>query len=57
MQENQTTTFFGLIVDEDSSSVFLHGYEITLDGAVVVPQLNTISSAASPDASSICCSE
>ncbi len=52
MQENKNTNFFGLIVEEDISSVFLHGYEVTLDGTVVVPQLSLEASAALLDVSS-----
>ncbi len=53
MQENKNTNFFGLIVEEDISSVFSHGYEVTLDGTVVVPQLSLEASAALLDVSSL----
>lgn len=32
--------YFGLIRDEDDKWIELCGYEITLDGRVVVPRLN-----------------
>ena len=39
MQEKKDTNWFGLIVGEEASDAFLHGYEVTMDGDVVVPEL------------------
>jgi hypothetical protein len=39
VQEPRNANCFGLIAEADFPFVFLHGYDITLDGAVVVPQL------------------
>jgi hypothetical protein len=39
MQEKKDTTWFGLIVGEEVADAFLHGYEVTMDGDVVVPEL------------------
>lgn len=33
--------YFGLIRDENDEQIELYGYEITLEGRVVVPKLNT----------------
>lgn len=41
---NPRETYFGLIRDENDEQVELYGYEITLDGRVVVPHLNTADS-------------
>ena len=40
MQEKKNENWFGLIVGEEASDAFLHGYEVTLEGEVVVPELH-----------------
>jgi len=37
--ENKSDNYFGLIVEADASVAYLHGYEVTTDGSVVVPEL------------------
>jgi hypothetical protein len=37
--EGRQPDFFGLIAGGDTTATFLHGFEITLDGYVVIPEL------------------
>jgi len=39
MKENRSDNYFGLIAEAGASVAYLHGYEVTMDGSVVVPEL------------------
>ena len=49
MKENRGDNYFGLIVEAGASVAFLHGYEVTMDGSVVVPELCPKPPAATPE--------